>query len=174
MFIPFPPYLISYLHISTALFLPPSEIQANPERADGSQCLLEILSASYIFHSNAALREPVGGIQKSSLWCSDACPLVWSIADKEKEALPRSGMQQLLSSLRSELHFGRAFFSPLTTRCAGRTDSWSLEIFLCISITEDPSYLLLQMTIHLNFQVHSPTLAYLNPPLSFCYLHLAC
>lgn len=74
-FIPSFPHLISYPHISAALFLPSSEIQANPERTDGSQCLLEILSASYIFHLNAALGEPVGGIQKSNLWFSDACPL---------------------------------------------------------------------------------------------------
>lgn len=82
-------------------------------------------------------------------------------------------MQQLLSSLGSELPFGRAIFSPFTTKCAGRTDSRSLEIFLCIRVTEDPSYLLLQMTIHLNVQVYSPTLPYLNPPLRSCYLHLA-
>lgn len=74
-FIPFFPHLISYPHISTVLFLPSSEIQANPERADGSQRLLEILSVSYIFHSNTALGEPVGGIQKSNLWFNDACPL---------------------------------------------------------------------------------------------------
>lgn len=61
--------------MSTALFLPSSEIQANPERADGSQHPSEILSASYIFHLNAALGEPVGVIQKSNLWFSDACPL---------------------------------------------------------------------------------------------------
>lgn len=62
------------MHISTALLLPFPEIQANPERADGSHRLLEILSASYIFHLNAALREPVRSIRKSNLCFSDACP----------------------------------------------------------------------------------------------------
>lgn len=47
----------------------------NPSKPRDSRQLLEILSASYIFHLNIALREPVGGIQKSSLWFSDACPL---------------------------------------------------------------------------------------------------
>lgn len=47
----------------------------NPSKPRDSRQLLEILSASYIFHLNIALREPVGGIQKSNLWFSDACPL---------------------------------------------------------------------------------------------------
>lgn len=68
------PHLISYLHIFPALLLP-SEIKANPDRADSSRCLLEILNASYIFQLNTALREPVAGIQKTNLWFSDACPL---------------------------------------------------------------------------------------------------
>lgn len=75
------------MHISTALLLPFPEIQANPERADGSHRLLEILSASYIFHLNAALREPVGSIRKSSLCFSDACPLQLHLSLTEKKRL---------------------------------------------------------------------------------------
>ena len=75
VFILFFSHLILSLHISTALFFSSSEIQANPERADGSQSLLEILNASYIFHLNTVLREPLGVIRKSNLWSSDACVL---------------------------------------------------------------------------------------------------
>lgn len=65
----------THTHISTALLIPFSETQANAERADSSHCLLEILSASYIFLLNAALRETVGSTQKSNICFSDACPL---------------------------------------------------------------------------------------------------
>lgn len=97
-------------------------------RANGSHCLLEILSASYIFHFNPALRETVGSTQKRNLCFSDACPLHQSLTKKRGSA-----NQQLLLSLAVNSLLQEPFSLPWVQKAQGQQ---SLKAILCISITE--------------------------------------